>query len=289
MNITLRNSQLELAISSKGAELQGVTDCQDQTQYLWQADPAYWGRHAPVLFPIVGRLKNDQYQWRGRTYAMKQHGFARDQEFSLLQQEAHRASFELTPNESTRSQYPFAFCFQIHYLLSERELSVAYEVRHQGRGIMPFTLGAHPAFCCPLVEGEQLTDYEVRFQTEEQAERHLLTDGLFDGRSRQVLQGQARLPLDEHTFEEDALVFHHLKSNWVALHSRVSGRKVQLFFEGFPFLGIWAKPGAPFVCLEPWHGLADEANASGNLEEKVGMRLLQEGQTFQTSYRILFD
>jgi galactose mutarotase-like enzyme len=277
---TIQSTHLALDVSLSGAEMTSLRSLQDGTEYLWQADPSIWARHAPVLFPIVGRLKNDQYRYQGETYSLGQHGFARDKEFLLAEQSEHALIFELRDDADTRQRYPFSFRFRIGYDLQGDRLRTSYQVSNPGPGTLPFSVGAHPAFRCPLLPDEALTDYEIRFEQPETAAIHLLEGGLL-AQEEPFLENQDRFDLTPHTFDRDALVFTTLQSAWVQLVSKKSGRGVELSLKGFPFLGIWAKPGgAPFVCLEPWQGIADDAQASGELLEKPGIRLLAPGADY---------
>ena len=284
----LQNDFLALTVHPQGAELASVRDQQDQTEYLWQADPSHWGRHAPVLFPIVGRLKDDQYRYGGQIYGLSQHGFARDCSFELVENRANLLDFRLSADEETRQRYPFDFVLHIRYTLAGRELTVSYQVANRGQVPMPFSIGAHPAFNCPLVAGESFADYDFVLAQPETAERHRLAGGLYTGEVETVFDGSNHLPLTPALFEQDALVFHHLQSEWVALRSRVSGREVRMTIGSFPYFGLWTKPGAPFVCLEPWQGLADYTDASGDLTDKPGIHLLMPKQVHTSSYTITF-
>ncbi|MEM9721461.1 MAG: aldose 1-epimerase family protein [Bacteroidota bacterium] len=287
MQILLENESLLIQFSSKGAELTSIKSQIDGVEYLWKADPNIWGRHAPLLFPIVGRLKENQYQYKGDTYGMNQHGFVRDQDFQVIQQTPQSIWFELNANDFTLAQYPFHFRLRVGYELEEATLRVVYEVANLGNGLMPFSIGAHPGFSCPMVAGEVLEDYVIEFDQEEQADTHLLNDkGLFDGRTRPCLAGNRRIPITSTLFLDDALVFHHLNSSSAKLLSLRSGRYVEVSIKGFPFLGIWAKPGAPYVCIEPWHGLADLAETSGDIFEKKGIYTLNANRTFSCDYTI---
>ena len=285
----ISNAHLFLAVHAKGAELASVTRRDDQTEYLWQADPQHWGRHAPVLFPIVGRLKDDQYQHEGQTYAMKQHGLARDKMFALSDSGPDFLHFTLEADAQTRQQYPFDFALHIRYTLRGNEVTVGYTVENRSQAMMPFSIGAHPAFNCPLGEGEAFGEYFLQFEQPETCDRHLLQDGLYTGETVPLLQGDDRLPLSAELFADDALVIHQPRSRWVALRSSRSERAVRISLEGFPYLGLWTKPGAPFVCLEPWQGLADYTDHRGILKEKAGIHLLMPGKQHEASYVISFE
>ncbi|MEM9984079.1 MAG: aldose 1-epimerase family protein [Bacteroidota bacterium] len=285
----LSNSHLFLAVHLKGAELASVIRQSDQTEYLWQADPTYWGRHAPVLFPIVGRLKDDTYHAQGKSFSMKQHGLARNQMFVLSDSGDHHLQFTLESNKDTMAQYPYPFKLHITYTLRGNEVEVAYRVENLGMEPMPFSIGAHPAFNCPLTPGESFTDYYLQFEQQENCPRHLLKDGLYTGETEPLLADQDVIPLTEELFAKDALVLHQPESRWVALKAKQSERAVRISLTGFPYLGLWTKPGAPFVCLEPWQGLADYENHNGDIKEKAGIIILMPGQTHRASYTMTFE
>ena len=287
MPITLESSDLLVQIAPKGAELTSILSKSDDTQYLWQADPAVWGRHAPILFPVVGRLKENQYTYGGKTYSLNQHGFARDQEFEIRRQGEGSVWLDAHANPDTLPKYPFYYRLGIGYELTGSTIHVTYEVSNLGDKVMPFSIGAHPGFCCPLVPGDELTDYVVEFDQVETADTHLLDEkGLFDGRTRPCLQNSNRIPITPDLFNDDALVFHHLNSSTARLLSLKSGRYVEMSIEGYPYLGIWAQPGAPYVCIEPWHGLADLSDTSGDIFEKKGIRTVEPNKHFSCSYTI---
>ena len=282
---TLENDLLRATFRNEGAELTGLTYLPQDRQYLWWGDPAVWARHAPLLFPIVGRLRDNRYRYDGQTYTLPQHGFARDQRFELTDHTSDQLTFELVSDPTTRANYPFAFVLRVTYRLAGSRLRVGYEVKNTDPDPLWFSIGGHPAFA--LKPGETLADYRLAFQRRETARRYLLTDGLFDGRTAPVLTDADVLPLDERTFAEDALVFKNLDSEWVALCNRAGDHRVALHFAGFPFLGVWSRSAtAGFVCLEPWHGLSDHQQAGGELTEKEGIRTLAAGQVFRCHYHL---
>ena len=285
---TLENEQCRVTIKARGAELSSfVRKDLDDLEYIWGADPIVWGRHAPVLFPIVGRLPQDTYTHQGQTYHLPQHGFARDQEFMLVRQTPAELVLELRANDATRAQFPFEFSLLISYRLAGPMLTVGWEISNVGPNELLFSIGAHPAFRCPLVAGETFEDYEFEFDHPVTFVRHLLEGGLLNGQTEPVLEDQATLPLRYELFAQDALVLKHFDFTHVTLRSRRSGRAVRLRFDGFPYLGLWTKgPGAPFVCIEPWHGIASSRHDSGELADKEGILMLQSGQEFIASYSI---
>lgn len=253
---------------------------------MWKADPDIWSRHAPILFPIVGRLKNDQYLYGGKKFSMKQHGLARDRKFALLSQTDTEASLRLVTDTQTLPIYPFEFELTVTYKLEDNKIMVSYLVKNPGDKALPFSIGGHPGFSCPILPTEAFTDYQIRFENKETIAVDLLEEGLISGNSSPILENEDTIPIHKGLFDRDALIFRGLTSNWVKLASTKSDHAVTLHFEGFPYLGIWAKPDAPFVCLEPWYGHADAATASGEFLEKEGIQVLEPKDTFTCAYTI---
>ncbi len=289
MLFTLQNEQCRVQVQARGAELSSFVrlDLAGGLEYIWPADPAYWNRHAPVLFPIVGRLPDNRYQHEGRTYELGQHGFARDQDFALLRQSEFELVFELRSDDASRAVYPFEFALRISYRLAGTTLTVGWEVESTGPAGLLFSIGAHPAFRCPLLPGEAFEDYDFVFDHPVTLERHLLQNGLLSGETEPLLARQTELPLSYELFAQDALVFKQFDFTQLTLRSRRSGHSVRVRFDGFPYLGLWTKgPGAGFVCIEPWQGIAGSTSGSGELAEKEGMLRLDTGQEFVTSYSI---
>ena len=290
MTYTIQNDQCRATVATHGAELTSLQDAASGREYLWQADPAYWGRHAPLLFPIVGRLPDDTYLHQGQRYRLPQHGFARDQEFQLLEEKADSLTFQLMASPETLAVYPFEFDLRVRYTLRGRTLTVGWLVRNPAASPQPllFSIGAHPAFNCPLEEGAQFTDYAFSFDHPVTLRRQLLSGGLRSGDTAPVLDGKDVLPLSYELFADDALVFSHFDFTRLTLR-RLDGTGpfVRLRFDGFPYLGLWTKgPGAAFVCIEPWQGVASPVGPPQELSEKEGILTLEPGQEFATSYEI---
>ncbi len=266
--IRLANDHLQISILPRGAELCSLLYA--GRQLLWQADPAVWPRHAPILFPIVGRLKHDTLRHQGRDYPLKQHGFARDLDFTLLHHEAHAASLRLCANDATRRHYPFDFELTVHYQLQGKRLHIDYRVSNHGGDILPFSLGAHPAFRWPLQAGAARNAHRIVFEKEEPAPLRRLHDGLLLHEPRpSPVQGKV-LTLDDALFHEDALIFDRLGSRQVC-YQGPAGPTIRVMFEDFPHLGIWSKPGAGFICIEPWQGHASPEDFEGEFMHKPGV------------------
>ncbi len=285
--IQLQNEFLQARFNNSGAELCSLKN-KEGLEYIWTADPAIWPRHAPVLFPIVGRLKNDQYEFEGRSYGLSQHGFARDREFCCVFQSATEVHFELKSDAESLAKYPFHFVFQIRYTLKERELITSYHLENTGQNVMLFSIGAHPGFRCPLLENESMEDYYLSFE-KSQLRRTLLTNGLLGTMQEDLTLEDGRLPLSHSLFDADALVFADGQVQKVWLRSSKNAQAVGLTCVDWPWFGIWSKKGtAPFICLEPWMGITDSADANGIFEKKDGIMKLVPSGHFSCSFSLHF-
>ena len=282
---TIENEWLKVDILSKGAELTGIYHKKHQQEYLWSADPAFWAKKSPVLFPIIGALKDDTYFYENRPYKLSRHGFARELEFSVIHQEKDKISFSIESDADTKQKFPFDFKFTINYSIDENRLKVEYVVTNTGSQKMYFSVGGHPAFKLPLTNDLDYSDYYLEFNHLETAGRWPISKkGLIEKESTPLLQNSNLLPLSKKLFEKDALVFKHLKSNVVSLKSDKSNHGLSFDFSGFPFLGIWAAPNADFVCIEPWCGIADSVDASQQLQEKEGIQETDAGEVWSRSW-----
>ena len=287
MTYKLNNATYAVAVNEHGAELSSFKNTVTNLEYIWQADPAVWARHAPVLFPIVGKLRNGEYHFGGQTYKLPQHGIARDLNFRLEEQTSNSLTFALNSSDRTLAVYPFSFRLEIKYQLTENTLAIFYKVQNTGEEHMLFSLGAHPAFNCPLLPGEAFTDYYLAFEKAETLSRYLLNEGLQNGQTEPVLTNQEKLPLQYELFEKDAIVLKGLTSEKITLQTNKHAHGLTFEFKGFPYFGIWTKErNAPFICLEPWHGIASHVDDSGELTEKEGIMNLPPGETFTCSYTI---
>ena len=285
---TLGTSGCRAIFTTRGAELTSLRAPANGLEYIWPADPAVWARHAPVLFPLVGRLPDDAYYYEGHDYKLPQHGFARDREFDVVRHSATELVFQLRHDEASRAVFPFAFELTITYTLYEALLTVRWDVRNPATDQpLLFSIGAHPAVRCPLLPGEVFEDYYFEFDHPVTLERHLLQGGLLTGETAPVLCEAQQLPLTYELFADDALVFKHYDFTRLTLRSRKSTHFVRFQFNGFPYLGLWTKgPGAGFVCVEPWHGIASSSGAPGDLRDKEGILTLEPGQLFSATYSI---
>ena len=283
---SISNNVVSIEVNNRGAELQSLYHKQHGIEYMWTADPAYWAKKSPVLFLIVGGLKENTYDYAGKAYQLNRHGFARENDFDLSEQSSDSLTFSLKGNEQTKLVYPFDFLFSVKYTLEENKLHVSFIVENTGDENMWFSAGAHPAFAVPLVEGTTYEDYYLQFDEAENADRWTLSkDGLIE-KAIPFLHDQSTLPLKKELFYKDAIVFKDLRSSSIAIASDKTQHGVKVGFTGFPYMGIWAAKDAGFVCIEPWCGIADSVHSSGKLEDKEGTISLAVRRQFERTYSI---
>jgi galactose mutarotase-like enzyme len=283
----ISSKTLHVQISAQGAELQSIVNKENSLEYMWSGDAAFWGKKSPVLFPIVGGLKNSTYQYQGINYQLGRHGFAREREFIVNHHTANSIRFSLVSDETTKEVYPFDFVFSIEYQVSGNQLTVKYIVENIGSQILLFSVGAHPAFKVPLVDGTTYEDYHLLFSEPETAGIFPLSeDGLIEKFTTPVLNNSNSIPLTKALFAKDALVFKYLKSNYIGILNNKNTHGLKLHYTDFPFMGIWAAKNADFVCIEPWCGIADSVDATGELSEKEGINKLEAGKIFERAWTV---
>jgi len=284
---TIENQQVKAVINAKGAELTQLIHKGHDLDYMWNGDPAFWAKHSPVLFPIVGTLKNNVYIYQGQQYQLPRHGFAREKQFAVEEQTSDAITFLLRDDEETKKVYPFAFEFRLKYSLYENSLAVSYSINNSGKEDLYFSVGAHPAFKIPLVQGTQYTDYYLQFNQEENASRWPISpDGLIETTPLPLLQNTNRLNLAKDLFLKDALVLKGLGSTIVSLGSDKTPHGFRFDFPGFPFMGIWAAKNADFVCIEPWCGIADSVTTNQQLTDKEGINKLASCEIFTRTWTV---
>jgi galactose mutarotase-like enzyme len=281
---TLRSDSITAIIAPDGAELISLRDAQG-LELLWQAGPV-WPRHAPILFPIVGRLNNDALRHRGTVFPMTQHGFARDRRFDWT--ERGLTSCTLILDAATRSHYPFAFRLAVTYTVNEADLDVAFEVTNTGDEMLPASIGAHPAFNWPLLPGLSKEAYRLTFSSEEREPIRRLKDGLLRALPEPTpIQGKT-LALSEQLFRDDAVILDRPASTSVR-YAADRGPSIEVSWQGFRELGIWSKQEAPFLCIEPWHGFASPSDFDGEFIDKPGLMQIAPATTRMLKYRIRVD
>lgn len=288
-NIILKNDQLQIAIAAKGAEIQSIQSA-DGTEYIWQADPAFWNRHSPVLFPIVGKLKDDQYTVGGETYHLSQHGFARDLEFTVAVQTENQVTFALKANEETLEKYPFRFLLEIQYVLEGNKLEVGYRVKNEGDDKMYFAIGAHPGFNVPLTDGNDFSDYVIEITPQKGRKQIPVSKEVLLKLQEAKVNEATEISLSRELFAEGVLIFETTGETQVSLSSKKENHKVTFEYSDMPYLGIWSPypAEAPFVCIEPWCGVADTVDTDGSLEKKLGINQLSGQGEFESGYAMIF-
>lgn len=291
MEYTIENDFLRVRIQSKGAELCSVVKKETGEEMLWQADPAVWNRHAPILFPYCGRLRDGKFTHKGVAYEGGQHGFARDMEHTLAEQGTDSLTLCLEANALTMEKFPFVFKLLSTYRLSGETLHHTIRVENDGDEDMPFAFGYHPAFLCPFDKAHTASDYVLRFDVPESPVviETGEDDGLVTGETRVFFQNETDIPLSDGMFDHDSTCFSRLRSKTFALVEKDSGRRVSVNIEGFPYVLMWSAKGPiRYVCIEPWHGLPDSRTASGVWTEKPDTVHLAPGQNWSCDLAMTF-
>ena len=287
---TISNKQLTIQVSPHGAELCSIVA--NGKEYLWQADPAFWKRHSPVLFPIVGSVWENEYRNEGIPYTLTQHGFARDMEFTLISEKEDEVRYRLVSNEETLHKYPFSFCLEIGYRIQGKKIEVMWEVKNTGDKEMYFQIGAHPAFYWPEFDASNSERGFFRFDKENGLKYILISEkGCADPSTEYSLElTDGLLPLDTHTFDKDALILENEQVRKVTLYNKEKLAYLSLHFNA-PVVGLWSPPAknAPLVCIEPWYGRCDRAHYTGEYKDKDWMQHLQPEEIFQGGYTIEID
>lgn len=282
----IENNFLKITIKERGAELRSVLDKSRNEELLWQADPQYWAKSSPILFPIVGALKDDSYIYQGKKFALSRHGFARDRDFTLFAIDKSKLVFELSSDVLTKQIYPFDFNLRITYTLVEKCLKVSYEVFNLSAiNAMYFSLGAHPAFRVGNTSAE-FSDYSLKFNNDTFLQTTLLENNLLMDVENIIGLNAGNLALNYKMFENDALVVHGLKSNEITLSHSSNGELFKFSFQNFSYFGMWTVPGANFICLEPWAGIADYYSHNQQLKGKAGINTLNPLASWKANWSI---
>ena len=281
---TIHGDGVTATVLAHGAELCSLKTAAG-LELVWGAGPE-WKRHAPLLFPIVGKLKNDTLRHRGKSYPMTQHGFARDLKFDWSERGRSSCRLVLTDTAETRARYPFAFRLSVTYTLHGADLDVSFEIANSGQDMLPASLGGHPAFNWPLLTGVNKQDYRLSFSRDEPAQIRRLKDGLLRPQPEPSPIRSRELALSEALFDDDAIILDKPASKSVR-YAAGAGPSLEISWDGFRELGIWSKPaGAPFLCIEPWRGFASPQEFDGEFADKPGLMHIKPGETKQLSYRI---
>jgi len=288
--ITLKNEWLKAEINPLGAEYQSIIRVDTGIEYLWQGDPAWWGRRSPVLFPIVGKLRDGKYTYQGKEYALGGHGFARDMVFDIEEQSDTSVKLHVSSDEETRKVYPFEFDLYVTYTLEGKSITCDYEVINRTDGDMYFSIGAHPGINLPLLPGESWADYVIRFARKETCDTWCFRNGGMQWQTEPCLQDSDTLDITPHMFDEDAIILKDLVRHEVSFEGRTNGHRITCEFDRYPTIAFWsAAPNAPFVCMEPWCGHADMVDHDGDLTRKQDIEHLEKDGCFSVGYTLTLD
>ena len=286
---TIKNEYLTLFVSEHGAEIKSLVRNSDGKELMWQANPQYWGRTSPILFPLVGNYFQKKSVYDNRTYEMSQHGFARDMDFVMVKSDEDRIFFELKDNEDTQKKYPFSFALTVGYKLKEDKVKVIWKVKNTDIKRMYFSIGGHPAFNCDLNKAKLLLK-----KSDEKLSDGIVYSMIAEDGSGCLSDMKKKLPLDngkmhlsDELFYKDALIIEDKQADSVTLIDENNEKVLKVKFDA-PLFGIWspAEKKAPFVCIEPWYGRCDKVGFSQKLEEREYGNMLEPGAVFKASYKI---
>ena len=283
MEYTIENHYLKVTVTPSGAQVKSVIRKCDGVEHMWQADPAVWGYHAPILFPNAGRVTGNEFEAKGKMYPTGQHGFARTMEHSLVYQNENELALELCTSDETLEKWPYAFRLVSTFTLEGDTLHHWLTVENHDEEKMPFGIGYHPAFALPFDDKHAPTDYEFRFDKVESPIVMETPGGLISGESYYLGRNMTSIPIDEHLFDNDSFCMVGLQSNTLGVYEKDTGRAVVCDISGFPYNLIWSKPGMPkFVCIEPWNSLPSPAQGSKKWTEKPAAAVLNPGECWST-------
>lgn len=287
--LTIENEFLKISVQKKGAELCSLVDQSTQQEFMWNGDPTIWGSFAPILFPIIGCLKDNEFLIEDKSYSVPKHGFIRNNtalESKILNE--NTIEFRYKYDENTLKNYPYLFEFVLQYILIEKTVYLKHTIiNHDEEKPLYFSLGGHPGLKCPFFEGEKYEDYYIEFeQVENDKTWKVTSDGLIDVTAVPCLENTKRLNLHPLIFQNDALIFKNLNSRKATLKSDAHAFGVEVSFADFNYLGIWAKPNASFVCIEPWLGISDSVNTTKDFTQKEGIQCLKAGDRQKLTYSI---
>ena len=288
MKHQIQNKSFSAEVNEKGAELCSFKSKETGLEYVWQGNKEFWGSTAPVLFPIIGALKNGEYTHNEKTYSVPKHGFIRNnQNLVIKNKDANAITFFYASNGVLKKDYPFDFEFEITFTLHKNTLNVAHKVTNIGTEEMLFSLGGHPAFNCPLLPNENYDDYYLEFDELQDLNSIVLSsNGLLTDTKKSVVKNSSVLSLTKELFANDALIFKDIASKKVTLKSSNHSNSISVTYSDFSNLGVWAKHQAPFVCIEPWLGVTDHENSTGVFKDKDGIISLPKGQVFRANFEI---
>lgn len=279
---TIENKNLICIISANGAEIRSLKNKLTGQEYIWQIDKNVWGSSSPVLFPAIGKIKNDKITFANRDYFMPKHGIIRNNSNLIYNQEdKSKCSFTLTSSIETLKQYPFKFIFSVSYQLINKTLIMSYNVKNTDNIPIHFACGGHTAYACPIDTTTHLSDYIVEFPVETSLQASTLGEnGLLSDKKRSIMCNNSFFALSNSLFNEDALVFENIKFNWLRLRKRNETKGIIVRFTDYPHLAVWSKPQADYVCIEPWLGLPDKENDPNDITKKTSLKTIGINQEF---------
>jgi galactose mutarotase-like enzyme len=278
--ITIKNEQITAQFRTHGAELFSLKD-KNNKEFIWEGNPDFWGKHSPILFPIVGSLKNNTFEYDGASYSLPRHGFARELAFEIIDKKEDNVTFSLQSSAATLKKYPFSFELQLSYTLIDTTLHLGYKVINTSNTVLPFSIGGHPAFALP----KAFENYQLHFEGLDTLTFNLLEEGLISDQTKTIEIPNQKLDLNYQLFENDALVFKKIPSKSVTILED-NQPILQVDYTDFPDLGVWTLENAPFICIEPWFGYSDTSNNSGKILKKEGIQLLKPETFFESNYTI---
>ena len=287
----ISNGKIVASVDSRGAELKSLRSVDTEKEYMWCGDPKYWGKTSPLLFPLVGGLKNVEYRFHGKTYNMGKHGFCREREFAIMSHDESEVWFVTEADEETKQIYPFDFRLEVGYRLEGKMLKVLWRVENPSEETVYFSLGGHPAFNCPMNPEEKMEDYYLGFDVKECIHSTVIgDDGLVSDNKITYELEDGLLPIKEELFEHDTLVMEDSQLHSITLLTPEKEPYVRVEFDA-PVVAVWTMPKkkAPFICIEPWYGMCDNTNFEGTLEERKWGNEVQAGKRFAAEYNIIIE
>ncbi|WP_195948003.1 aldose 1-epimerase family protein [Paraclostridium bifermentans] len=287
----LENKDLIIEVKNTGAELSRIYSKTLNKEFLWNGNRKFWGRHSPILFPIVGRLKDNETIIDEKPYNMNQHGFARDFDFNLIEKDQNSLTYKLASNSETEKYYPYDFELFIKYIITETEIKVCWKVINTDCSDIFFSIGAHPAFNVPFDKETTIDNYYLNFKTRDEVSNYLLQGPFVCKKSK--VDSLKSIKLHPEIFKNDALIYDNVDE--ITISSKNSSTSIYVKFDNFPFVGVWSPYNkedntiAPFVCIEPWFGIADCLDSDKIFKNKLGINQLSPNKTFETSYSITIN
>ncbi len=292
MRYQLENEVLKVEIESFGAELKSIVKKQDNQEYMWEADPAFWGKTSPILFPFIGKLEGAKYNYNGTDYDMDKHGFARDMDFNVIKQETDNITFAIESNENTMKKFPFTFVLEVEYVLEADSVIENIRVINKGGEVMYFSFGGHPAFACPLVKGNKRTSCFVKLYGAENKEKVYSTqigvpDGLLTGVKTEIALENGVFAITDDIFDNDALCFAEEGITAVSLLDENKNEYIRMDTDCLVW-GIWSMPdsNAGYVCIEPWWGICDSKGYAGDVQSRPYTNQVNAGETWSCGYKM---